>query len=95
MDIIKYGFGEIDAAAVDIQTTASRIGSLLNTLKTQIQPMVTAWEGSSSTAYQEAQAKWDHSADELNTILDTIARTVRNGNDDMSDVNRAATSSWG
>ena len=110
MDIIKYGFSEIDAAAADIQTTASRklypppahiqppasrIGSLLHTLKSQIQPMVTAWEGSSSTAYQEAQAKWDHSADELNTILDTIARTVRNGNDDMSDVNRAATSSWG
>lgn len=95
MDIIKYGFSEIDAATADIQTTASRIGSLLHTLKSQIQPMVTAWEGSSSTAYQEAQAKWDHSADELNTILDTIARTVRNGNDDMNDVNRAATSSWG
>ena len=95
MDIIKYGFGEIDAAAVDIQTTASRIGSLLHTLKTQIQPMVTAWEGSSSTAYQEAQAKWYHSADEVDTMWDTIARTERNGNDDLSDVNRAATSSWG
>ena len=33
MDIIKYGFSEIDAAAADIQTTASRIGSLLHTLK--------------------------------------------------------------
>ena len=40
MDIIKYGFSEIDAAAADIQTTASRIGSLLHTLKSQIQPMV-------------------------------------------------------
>ena len=39
MDIIKYGFSEIDAAAADIQTTASRIGSLLHTLKSQIQPM--------------------------------------------------------
>ena len=34
MDVIQYGFGEIDVAAADIQTTASRIGSLLNTLKT-------------------------------------------------------------
>ena len=95
MDFIQYGFGEIDAAAADIQTTASRIGSLLNTLKTQIQPMVTAWEGSSSTAYKEAQPKWYRWADELNKILDTFARTVRNGNDNMSDVNWAATSSWG
>ena len=76
MDIIKYGFSEIDAAAADIQTTASRIGSPLHTLKSQIQPMVTAWEGSSSTAYQEAQAKLDHPAEELNTIWDTIARTL-------------------
>lgn len=95
MDLIKYGFGEIDAAAGDIQTTASRINALLDTLKTQIQPMVSTWEGDSGTAYQEAQAKWDHSASELNTILQSIAQTVRNGNDNMSDVNRAAASSWG
>ncbi|MBP3088653.1 WXG100 family type VII secretion target [Corynebacterium sp. sy017] len=95
MDMIKYGFGEIETAAGDIQSTSGRINSLLEGLKAQIQPMVSAWEGSSATAYQEAQRLWDQSAAELNTVLETIAQTVRNGNDRMSEVNRMAAASWG
>ena len=57
--------------------------------------MVQSWEGSSSTAYQEAQRKWDRAANELNTILATISNTVREGNDRMAEVNRRAAASWG
>ncbi|GAA1473718.1 WXG100 family type VII secretion target [Corynebacterium felinum] len=94
MDMIKYGFGDIEAAAGDIQSTSGRINSLLEGLKQQISPMVSTWEGQSATAYQEAQAKWDKAAAELNTILATISQTVRSGNDRMSDVNRSAAASW-
>lgn len=94
MDMIKYGFGDIEAAAGDIQSTSGRINSLLEGLKSQISPMVSTWEGQSATAYQEAQAKWDKAAAELNTILATISQTVRSGNDRMSDVNRSAAASW-
>ncbi|AKK02341.1 WXG100 family type VII secretion target [Corynebacterium epidermidicanis] len=93
--MIKYSFGEIETAAMDINATSGRINSLLDALKTQIQPMVATWEGTSATAYQEAQQKWDRSAAELNTILATIASTVREGNDRMSEVNRMAAASWG
>ena len=95
MSMIKYGFGEIDAAASDIQATSGRINSLLDGLKAQIQPMVSSWEGQSSTAYQEAQQKWDRAAAELNTILATISNTVRDCNDRMAEVNRKAAASWG
>ncbi|MDU0478732.1 WXG100 family type VII secretion target [Staphylococcus chromogenes] len=93
--MIKYSFGEIESAAADINATSGRINSLLDELKSQLQPMVATWEGTSSSAYQEAQAKWDRSAAELNTILATIASTVRQGNDRMSEVNRLAAASWG
>ncbi|RNE48852.1 WXG100 family type VII secretion target [Corynebacterium alimapuense] len=95
MDAIKYQFGAIESAAADINATSGRINSLLADLKSQIQPMVATWEGDSAAAYQQAQAKWDNSAAELNTILSTIARTVAQGNDRMSDVNRMAAASWG
>ena len=95
MDAIKYQFGAIEAAAGDINATSGRINALLADLKSQIQPMVSTWEGDSAIAYQEAQAKWDRSAAELNTILSTISRTVSQGNDRMSDVNRMAAASWG
>lgn len=94
MSQIKYGFGEIEAAAADINSTSGRINSLLGDLKSHIQPMAATWEGESSTAYQEAQQKWDRAAEELNTILATIAQTVRQSNDRMSDVNRMAAASW-
>lgn len=95
MDVIRYGFGEIEAAAGDIQSTSGRINALLDAIKSQIQPMVASWEGDSAIAYQEAQNKWDRAAAELNTVLVTISQTVRSGNDRMSDVNRMAASSWG
>lgn len=49
----------------------------------------------SAVAYSQAQAKWDKASQELNTVLATISKTVSQGNDAMSDVNRRAAASWG
>ena len=95
MDQIKYPFGNIAAAAADIRATAGSMNALLDDLKQQLRPMVSTWEGDSASAYQTAQAKWDSAAAELNTILETIASTVQEGNDRMSEVNRMAAASWG
>lgn len=95
MSQIKYQFGAIETAAADINSTSGRINQLLGDLKSTIQPMVASWEGDSALAYQEAQNRWDNAAAELNTILATISRTVSQGNDRMSDVNRMAAASWG
>ncbi|GAB3942378.1 WXG100 family type VII secretion target [Corynebacterium tapiri] len=94
MSTIKYQFGEIDNAAADIRSTSARIGSELEDLKRQLQPMISTWEGESSTAYQAAQAQWDSAALELNTILSTISDTLAEGNNTMSDINRRAAASW-
>ncbi|APT84073.1 WXG100 family type VII secretion target [Corynebacterium aquilae] len=91
---IKYQFGAISAAAGDIQSTSGRINALLDNLKAHIKPMVSTWEGESAVAYQAAQQKWDTAAAELNAILASIAGTVQEGNDRMSDVNRQAAASW-
>lgn len=94
MSHIKYQFGEIAAAASDINATSVRIGGQLDDLKRQLQPMVQTWEGDSAAAYNQAQAQWDSAASELNTILATISRTLSEGNDRMSDINRRAAASW-
>lgn len=92
---IKYEFGAISAAAGDINSTSQRINGLLGDLKSTIAPMTSTWEGDSATAYAQAQAQWDRASEELNTVLATIASTVSDGNDRMSDVNRRAAASWG
>lgn len=95
MTAIKYEFGAIEAAAADINSTSGRINGLLDELKSIIEPMAATWEGESAAAYQQAQRKWDNAALELNQVLMTISRTVSEGNDAMSDVNRRAAASWG
>ncbi|MDD7582538.1 WXG100 family type VII secretion target [Corynebacterium sp. 32222D000AT] len=95
MTAIKYEFGAIEAAAADINSTSARINGLLDELKSIIEPMAATWEGESAAAYQQAQRKWDNAALELNQVLMTISRTVSEGNDAMSDVNRRAAASWG
>lgn len=92
---IKYEFGAIAAASQDINSTSARTNGLLADLKSVIVPMTSTWEGDSSAAYQEAQAKWDNASEELNVVLATIASTVGEGNDRMADVNRRAAASWG
>ncbi|MFC3849121.1 WXG100 family type VII secretion target [Corynebacterium hansenii] len=94
-DTIRYQFGSIAAGAADIRATSGHIQTLLGDLKSRIAPMTATWEGDSAVAYEEAQRKWDDSATDLNQILDTIARTVEEGNDRMSDINRRAAASWG
>ena len=94
-DTIRYQFGSIAAGAADIRTTSGQIQTLLGDLKARIAPMTSTWEGDSAVAYEDVQRTWDESAGELNQILETIARTVEEGNDRMSDINRRAAASWG
>ena len=95
MSEIKSEFGAISSAAADINATSGRINSTLADLKARLQPMVSTWEGESAVAYNQAQAKWNKASQELNTVLATISKTVSQGNDAMSDVNRRAAASWG
>lgn len=93
--MIKYNFSAIDASSADIQSSAARLNGQLDDLKQMLAPMVSTWEGESADAYNQAQAKWDQAALELNELLDGIGATVSEGNDAMSQVNRAAAASWG
>lgn len=94
-DLIHYSFGDISAASADITATTGRINGALGDLKQELQPMVSTWQGDSSTAYQAAQQQWDSAAADLNEVLRTIARAVGESNDAMSDINRSAAASWG
>ncbi|WP_342319046.1 WXG100 family type VII secretion target [Corynebacterium mayonis] len=92
---IKYGFGQLSGAAQDMESAAANIAGQLNDLKAMLQPMVATWEGDAAEAYNVHQRKWDQAAEDLNTILRTIATTVEEGNSRMQAVNSAAAASWG
>lgn len=87
-------FGSIDGAAGDTDTIAGQIDSTLDDLKAYLAPMVASWEGAASTDYQALQAKWDTSAEELNTILRQVATTLRTANGNYTETESANASIW-
>ena len=92
---IKYDFAQISNATADIRSSASRINGQLSDLKDMIKPMTDTWEGDAAVNYRAHQAKWDQAAEDLNRILNQIADTVEEGNNQMMAVNAAAANSWG
>ncbi|AGP31513.1 WXG100 family type VII secretion target [Corynebacterium terpenotabidum] len=48
----------------------------------------------SASAYQDAQRRWDAAAEELNIVLQSVARAVDDANARMSQINTSAANSW-
>lgn len=92
--MIQYNFAAIAQASADIHATNASINGQLDQLKADIAPMVGEWEGESSTAYQDAQRRWDSAAAELNQVLQSVARAVDDANSRMSAINTSAANSW-
>lgn len=92
--MIQYNFAHIAQASADIHATNRNINGMLDQLKGDIAPMVAEWEGDSASAYHAAQRRWDAAAEELNQVLQTIARAVDNANSRMSQINTSAANSW-
>ena len=92
---IKYDFGQISNTASDMRSSAARINGQLAELRDMIKPMTDTWEGTAAEIYRAHQAKWDQAAEDLNLILNQIADTVEEGNNQMMAVNTAAANSWG
>lgn len=92
--MIAYDFGMIAQASSDIQATSRNINGMLDQLKSDIAPMTAEWEGSSASAYQDAQRRWDGAAEELNTVLQSVSRAVDDANARMSQINTSAANSW-
>lgn len=91
---IMYGFGNLAAAAEDLQASAAAVSSELEELKNLLRPMADTWTGEASESYFIHQRKWDEAAAELNMILVSIAQTVDEGNARMKSINDAAAASW-
>jgi early secretory antigenic target protein ESAT-6 len=92
--MIQYNFAAIAQASADIHATSASINGQLDQLKADIAPMVGEWEGESSTAYQDAQRRWDAAAADLNQVLQSVARAVDDANSRMSAIHPSAANSW-
>jgi early secretory antigenic target protein ESAT-6 len=72
--VIKVDYAVLEAAHSQVQTISKNIEEKLDTLRAGLQRMV--WTGSDQAAYQEHQAAWDRSIQDINQILNEIGTAV-------------------
>ncbi|CAL9673358.1 ESAT-6-like protein EsxA [Actinosynnema sp. ALI-1.44] len=91
---IKVSFGELANAASSITSQASQVQQQLDDLKQRIQPVVALWEGGASSAYQEAQGKWDAAAADLQQVLSSIGVAVQQATEAYESAEKTNMNRW-
>jgi WXG100 family type VII secretion target len=91
---IKVNFAALDAAAADLRRQANTIEGLLNDERGILDSLGGAWQGDGKDAWHANQQRWQTRADELNTILYTLAATLTEVADDFRKNENASKKQW-
>lgn len=92
---LSYNFDEIESSVrQEIQTTAGRLNSALQDLRSQVAPLQELWTREAATAYGLEQLKWHHAAAALNEILVDLGRAVRDGAEEVAAADHRAAGAW-
>ena len=75
-DQIKVTFGSLDTAESDLTSAHATMGQRLAELRSDIQPMVSTWQGAAQEAYTGYQQQWDSAWDELTSALQEFQRAL-------------------
>lgn len=72
--MIYVDHDKLDAAATDFGKRHQSLESILDTLESDLAPMVAGWEGSAQVLYTEKKTAWDTAARDLNLLLKSIQK---------------------
>jgi early secretory antigenic target protein ESAT-6 len=90
-DHIKVTFGALESASGNIKSASSKVDGELSDLKSQLQPLVSAWTGQAAETYNVLQKQWDTAATDLNMVLAQIGAAVASANEAYNQGERANT----
>lgn len=95
MSTILVTFATLTQASGDCRSTAARIQSQLDDLRTGVQRIAQTWEGQAQQNYQAKQARWDRSAAELNQVLHQIAAALDQASQHYAATEHRNAAMWG
>ncbi|MEU7525829.1 WXG100 family type VII secretion target [Saccharothrix sp. NPDC042600] len=93
-DRIEVSFGELASAASSISSQANQVQQQLEDLKTRLAPVIAQWDGGASESYQAAQAQWDQSANDLQSVLASIGVAVQQATEAYEAAERTNQNRW-
>jgi 6 kDa early secretory antigenic target len=71
-----WNFAGIEGGSSEIQGSVATTAGLLDEGKSSLASLAAVWGGGGSEAYQAVQARWDSTANELNSALQNLAHTI-------------------
>jgi WXG100 family type VII secretion target len=71
--LLKVTSEQLQSLSGQVASGSSEIESQLNSLRSQLMPLATDWEGGASTRFQELWDEWQRSASGIKDALDGIS----------------------
>jgi early secretory antigenic target protein ESAT-6 len=93
--MIKVGFAQIAEASANIGSTAKTVDSLLDDLKSRLNPIRESYTGEARAAWEATQQQWDTAAADLNQVLAQIGTAVQQAGENYQAAEKANVSRWG
>lgn len=92
---ILVNFSTISNAAEEVRSTAARVQSQLDDLKSGVSRVAASWEGKAQEGYRARQAEWDASATDLHQVLTQIAGALDNAAQNYQATENKNAGIWG
>jgi WXG100 family type VII secretion target len=92
---IKVTFGAIEEAGSNIKATSQKMDSELDTLRSQLAPLVDAYTGASRDAWVQVQTSWETAQEELNQVLASIGAATNQAAEDYRNTEGNVGKLWG
>lgn len=78
---VRVDHAALDRASDDLLTAATRVGTRLDQLESELTPLQSGWDGAARASYAVAQKQWDTAMAEMVALLKEFSVTVQEAND--------------
>ncbi|QWW19829.1 WXG100 family type VII secretion target [Schaalia sp. 19OD2882] len=85
---IVVNHAALQTASTDLTTGGDRIEAALDSMDTELQPLMTQWEGDAQQAYLQYKEQWTEGMMNMRKILLAVSGAVVDASDDFSATDR-------
>ena len=93
-DGIKVSFGALEAARAGIKTNHANLVGTLSDLRSNLDAMVSTWDGDAQTAYTACRQNWEAAAEAMAVLLERIGTAVGTANENYQGAENAVRNTW-
>jgi WXG100 family type VII secretion target len=78
MGVLKVTSEELLSLAQSLKSGGDQVQTQLDSMRRQVEPVATEWEGAASTSFQQLWSEWQSGARQVQQALDGISALLNN-----------------